>query len=628
MVATGLCNPVAESNPAILTVNTKVVITSQPMAVTQCEGTTATFSVAATGTGLTYQWLKNGISLPDGGDISGATTASLIIANIETADEANYSVQVTGTCSSVVSNAAPLIVNDNAVIAVQPVNVTRCEGLTATFTVTASGTGLSYQWRKGGANLSNGGNISGVSTTTLTLNNVATADEGNYDVVITGLCSNVTSAIAVLAVDDNAVISTQPIAVTQCEGTTATFSVVATGTNLTYRWRKNGINLTDGGDISGATSATLSIATIVTADEGLYDAIVTGKCSTVTSAAAQLNVNDNVVITGQPVNVTQCEGTNAVFTVLTTGTGPVSYQWRKGGVALTDGGKISGSSTATLTVSNIATADEGSYDVLVTGLCSNVTSTVALLGVDDNVVITGQPANVTQCEGTTAVFSVTATGTGISYQWRKDGAALSNTPAISGVYTSTLTINNIQTANEGTYDVVVSGTCLPATSTGAVLAVNDKPVITMQPVSVVQCEGTTATFSVTATGTGLSYQWRKGGVALVEGGDINGSATSAVTIANIETADEGFYDVVITGTCSIVTSSLVQLSVDDNVIITVQPVDVDAVRRYAGKLYSISYRNGPANIPVEERRRSSYRRRQYYRIGNHEPEDIKHIDGR
>ncbi len=519
MAATGLCNPVAQSNAAILTVNTKVVIASQPLAVTQCEGTTATFNVVATGTGLTYQWLKNGISLPNGGDISGTTTSTLTIANIKTADEANYSVAVTGTCSSVISNAAPLIVNDNAVISVQPVNVTRCEGLTATFSVTASGTGLSYQWRKGGANLSDGGNISGVSTPTLTINNVATADEGNYDVVITGLCSNVTSATAVLAVDDNAVITTQPTAVTQCEGTTATFSVVATGTNLTYRWRKDGINLTDGGDISGATSAILSIATIATSDEGLYDVVITGKCSAQTSTAAQLSVNDNIVITGQPVNVTQCEGTNAVFTIAHIGTGPITYQWRKGGIALADAGKISGSATATLTVSNIATADEGSYDVIVTGLCSNVTSTAALLGVDDNVVITVNPVAVTQCEGTTAMFSVTATGTGLTYQWRKDGTALSNTPAISGVYTSTLTINNIQTANEGTYDVIISGTCLPATSNGAVLAVDDKPVITLQPSSVVQCEGTTVhiqcdgyrnrTNLPVAQGRGSPCQWRR-----------------------------------------------------------------------------------------------------------------------
>ena len=229
-----------------------------------------------------------------------------------------------------------------------------------------------------------------------------------------------------------------------------------------------------------------------------------------TSNGVLLSVNDNMVITGQPVNVTQCEGTNAVFTVVHTGTGPVTYQWRKGGVALANGGNISGATTATLTVSNIATADEGSYSVTVGGLCSTVTSNNAILGVDDNVVITVQPVNVTQCEGTTAMFSVTATGTGLTYQWRRDGVNLSNTPAISGVYTSTLTINNIQTANEGTYDVVVSGTCVPATSNGAVLAVDDKPVITLQPVSVVQCEGTTAIYSVTATGTGLTLPVAQG----------------------------------------------------------------------------------------------------------------------
>ena len=161
---------------------------------------------------------------------------------------------------------------------------------TATFSVTATGTNLTYRWRKGGINLSDGGNISGVTTATLTINNVATADEGSYDVVITGLCSNATSAAALLAVDDNVVITAQPVAFTACEGLPATFSVTATGTNLTYRWRKDGINLTDGGDISGATTATLSIATIATSDEGLYDVVITGTCSTATSNGVLLGV--------------------------------------------------------------------------------------------------------------------------------------------------------------------------------------------------------------------------------------------------------------------------------------------------------------------------------------------------
>ncbi len=96
---------------------------------------------------------------------------------------------------------------------------------------------------------------------------------------------------------------------TQCEGTTATFSVTATGTNLMYQWRKGAVNLINGGDISGATSATLTIANIETADEGLYYVVITGKCSSEISTSVQLSVDDNAVITIQPVNVTRCEGT-------------------------------------------------------------------------------------------------------------------------------------------------------------------------------------------------------------------------------------------------------------------------------------------------------------------------------
>ena len=55
----------------------------------------------------------------------------------------------------------------------------------------------------------------------------------------------------------------------------------------------------------------LTIANIETADEGLYYVVITGKCSTEISTSVQLSVNDNAVITIQPVNVTRCEGTDS-----------------------------------------------------------------------------------------------------------------------------------------------------------------------------------------------------------------------------------------------------------------------------------------------------------------------------
>jgi hypothetical protein len=97
------------SNPATLTVNpanTAPTITTQPQNQTVSVGGTATFTVVATGTPTpTYQWAKNGTA------INGATSATLTIANAQTADAGNYTVTVTNSVGAVTSNQATLTVN-------------------------------------------------------------------------------------------------------------------------------------------------------------------------------------------------------------------------------------------------------------------------------------------------------------------------------------------------------------------------------------------------------------------------------------------------------------------------------------------------------------------------------------
>ncbi|MBN2273598.1 MAG: immunoglobulin domain-containing protein, partial [Bacteroidales bacterium] len=536
VVITGTCGAVT-SNAATLTVQTAPVITDQPDPVTQCEGTNATFTVAATGTITGYQWRKNGVN------ISGATNPAYTINNIAPADAGSYDVVITGPCGTVTSNAATLIVQTAPVITDQPDPVTQCQGTDATFSVTATGTITTYQWRK------NSVNISGATNPAYTINNITPADAGSYDVVITGPCGTVTSNAATLTVQTAPVITDQPDPVTQCQGTNAAFSVTATGTITGYQWRKNGVN------ISGATNTTYTINNIAPADAGNYDVVITGPCGTVTSNVVTLTVQTPPVITDQPDPLTQCQGTDATFSVTATGTG-LAYQWRK------DGSDISGAANASYTINNITPADAGSYDVVITGTCGTVTSTAATLTVQTAPVITDQPDNVTQCQGTDATFSVTATGTITSYQWRKNGVN------ISGATNTTLTINNITPADAGSYDVVITGPCGTVTSDAATLTVQTPPVITDQPDPLTQCEGTDATFTVAATGTGLTYQWRKNGT------NISGATNAGYTINNITPADAGNYDVVITGTCGTVTSNAVALIVQTAPVITNQPDNV------------------------------------------------------
>ncbi|MEJ0033323.1 MAG: immunoglobulin domain-containing protein [Bacteroidota bacterium] len=126
-------------------------------------GASSSFSVATTGTGLTFQWRKGTTNLNDGGNISGATSATLSLSNLVAGDAGNYNCVVTGTCSpSVTSNNGTLTISAGASVTAQPVDDAKCTGASVNFSVTATGAGLSYQWgRKGTTNLNNGGNIFG-----------------------------------------------------------------------------------------------------------------------------------------------------------------------------------------------------------------------------------------------------------------------------------------------------------------------------------------------------------------------------------------------------------------------------------------------------------------------------------
>jgi len=69
------------------------------------------------------------------------------------------------------------------------------------------------------------------------------------------------------------------------------------------------------------------------------------------------------------------------------------------------------------------------------------------------------------------------------------------------------------------------------------------PVITVQPQPTVAPTNGLAQLTVTATGTGLSYQWRKNGININDGGHVNGATTSALNISSMSPADEGIYSV-------------------------------------------------------------------------------------
>ena len=457
---------------------TAAAITTAPTNSTVTSGGSASFSVVATGTGLTYQWRKGTVNLINGGNISGATSATLTINPVTISDVAtNYNVVVSGTVGTpVTSPNVSLVVNAAAAtdITTMPASQTICQGSSVSFAVIAVGTDLTYQWRKGTVNLVNGGNISGATSATLTINPAAISDvAANYNVVVSGTVGpNVTSTNVSLVFNTVPSITTVPVTNTSCAGSSASLLVVATGTGLTYQWRKGTVNLINGGNISGATSATLTVNPLNVADAGTnYNVVISGTCSpAATSANVSLIVNTAPGITTAPANQIVCSGNSASFPVVATGTG-LTYQWRKGTLNLVNGGNVSGAMSATLTINPATISDIAvNYNVVISGTCaSNATSANISLIAMPNIIT--EPNSQMTIAGGSASFSVTALGTDLMYQWRKGTVNLTNGGNISGANSSTLTINPVGTPDAGAnYNVVITGTCAPiSTSVNASL---------------------------------------------------------------------------------------------------------------------------------------------------------------
>jgi hypothetical protein len=362
----------ATSNSATLTVTTATVaptITTQPSNQIVTAGQTATFSVAASGSApLSYQWQKNGTT------ITGATGASYTTPATTTADSGStFRCLVTNSAGSATSTSATLTVKTLAVaptITAQPSNQTVTDGQTATFTVSATGTApLSYQWQKDGTA------IAGATGASYTTPATTTADSGStFRCVVSNSAGSATSNSATLTVNPAApAIVTPPANQSVTLGQTATFSVVAKGTApLSYQWQKNGTT------IAGATGTSYTTPNTTAADDGAtFRVVVSNSAGSVTSAGATLTVNTPPSIVAQPTNASTGVGRSVTFSVVASGTAPLSYQWQK------NGANIAGATGASYTTPAVTQADGGStYRVMVTNVAGSVMSESAMLFFD------------------------------------------------------------------------------------------------------------------------------------------------------------------------------------------------------------------------------------------------------
>jgi hypothetical protein len=240
------------------------------------------------------------------------------------------------------------------VITQQPRDQTVVVGASVTFSITATGQALRFQWRR------NAQDVPGATNATLSLANVQAVHVGNYTVRVSNAAGAVISSAARLSLSVQVVppaIASQPQSVTVTVGGRATFLVQATGAApLQFQWGFNGR------DLAGATNALLVLTNAQLANAGAYSVRVSNAAAAVTSADATPTVNPASIrptITAQPQSRTVNAGATVVFTVVAAGTPPLQYQWRVANK------NLFGATNATLTLTKVQSANAAVYSVQV-----------------------------------------------------------------------------------------------------------------------------------------------------------------------------------------------------------------------------------------------------------------------
>jgi hypothetical protein len=414
----------------------------------------------------------------------------------------------------------------------QPVNQIACVGSSASFLVTATGTNLTYQWRKGISNLTNGGNISGATSNTLTINPAGTSDGAvNYNVVVTGTYGNVTSNNASLVVNLQSV-PTITGQTSLCINSGNYNYTTETGMTI-YGW-----SVSPGGVINnGIGTNQIQVSWNMTGPQTVSVTYSNGAgCNPITPTVMNVTVNPVPDPAGTITGTSNiCAGTNGVAYSVTSILNANTYTW-----AIPAGATIvSGSGTNSITVDYATNAVSGVILVWGNNLCGSGGNSPAF-----NVLVSQQPGSAGTitgpsmvCQGTTAsVYFVGQIMNVTGYAWTvPTGATI-----ISGTNTNSITVDFSTTAVSG--NITVRGT--NACGSGIV-----------SPNFAVTVSAIPTTPGITNTGTTLYSSAATGNQWYFQGMLITG-ATGQTYIAT----QDGYYtDVVTMNGCSSAESNQLQI---------------------------------------------------------------------
>ena len=542
------------SNAAVLIVSAASgapAISLQPQGQAIAVGQPASFTLTATGNPApTFQWRK------DGAPISGATAPTFGLASVQTSDAGSYDCLVTNTAGTATSSAAPLTVTP--AFTTQPQSQTVTAGANATFTVAASGAApLAYQWKH------NGRPIAGATSASYTITNATPVrDNGWYQTVVANSSGTATSAAVFVNV---AVGPTQVVAwgrnvegeATVPDGLTGAVAVAAGGAH-SVALQADGTVVAWGRNAEGQTAVPAVLNHVVGLAAGIAHSVALKADGTVVAWGD--NTFGQTAVPAGLGNVVSIAAGN-YHSVALKGDGTV--------VAWGDHGE--GQTTVPAGLANVI------------GISAGGAHTVALQS-DGTVVAWGYngagqatvPATLTNVVGIAAGYyhtvALKADGTVVAWGWNGygqttvpaaataiAGIAAGGTHTIAQKTNGTVVAWGDNTLSQATVPASLSNVIGLAAGGNHTLALRDArtlPVIGAPPVKQQVGESGTIALTVAASGTTpLSYQWRKNGTALTDGGRVSGATTATLTVSGALPSDSGTYSVDVTNSVGTATST-------------------------------------------------------------------------
>ena len=511
-----------------------------------CQGQTMNLTasfVANSGESITgYQWKKNGVNLTNGGNISGATSANLQIANLVSSDFATYTVEVTSTCGVGINSENITESGITCCFLSSSISGTTsyCQGetlnLTASFVLNSGESITGYQWKKNGVNLTNGGNISGATSANLQIANIVSSDFDTYSVEVTSTCGvdfysiNITESGIIDISNLTAYYPFNNGSSADASGNNYNATAIAT-TSVNNRFNQANSALSFNGTSSTVTIAAPTGQTILGNGQNKSISLWFKRSST-TSTGMLLSYQQGSPGNWNPLAYIGSDGVlrgwmyQGGFFAWTSGI-TVDTNWHHLALVYstnTQTAYLDGSQVATMSgtpspgASNIIQIGNGYANTGIEGI--STTGNQPFSGLIDEVrfynavlslseintlrtspfLITTQPQNQSVCAGETANLSLNVltpeVGSTVVYQWTFNGTPLSDGGNISGASTNNLQITNTQVSNAGTYNCIISPGCNEATSTSVTLTVDALNANVTQ-------SGTT----LTATQSGVNYSW-------------------------------------------------------------------------------------------------------------------------